>query len=466
MSNCHIIGNTVVKRTLMDYIDLAMKRAKESNCESDVNFFQALNEVLVSIRPLMDRHPEYQTHNIIERMIAPNRSIYFKIEWIDDHHNIHVNNGYRIQFNNALGPYKGGVRFHPSVNPDILKFLAFEQIFKNAITGLHIGGAKGGADFDPKGKSDKEIMKFCQAFMTAFYNSIGSDIDILGGDIGVGAREVGYLFGQYKQLTNTYDSIITSKPLALGGSLGRTQATGYGLIYFTQKLLEDLEQTLKGKICTISGSGNVAIHAIEKLYDIGAVPVTCSDSKGAIYDSNGIDLELLKKIKLERRASLEYYAHEKKNAIYVKKEKYEGGSSYVWDIPCYAAFPCATQNELGATCAQKLIDNDVKIVAEGANMPTSAEALDIFQKNDIIFAPAKAANAGGVAVSVLEMSQNASLNYLCFEEVDERLKEIMSNIYLHIKEVCDEYDLDMDLVSGANILGFQRVADAMIMHGV
>jgi len=450
----------------MDYIELAMKRAKETNCSTDTNFFQALKEVLVSIRPLMENHPEYKTQNIIERIISPNRAIYFKIEWLDDSNNIHVNSGYRIQFNNALGPYKGGVRFHPSVNPDILKFLAFEQIFKNAITGLHIGGAKGGADFDPKGKSDKEIMKFCQAFMTAFYNSLGSDIDVLGGDIGVGAREVGYLFGQYKQLTNSYNSIITSKPLALGGSLGRTEATGYGLIYFTQTLLEDMGETLKGKICTISGSGNVAIHAIEKLYDLGAIPVTCSDSRGAIHDSNGIDLALLKKIKLERRASLEYYAIERKSATYVKKENYAGGSSHVWDIPCFAAFPCATQNELGVTCAKKLIHNDVKIIAEGANMPTTPEAIEVFQKNSIIFAPAKAANAGGVAVSVLEMGQNNSLKYLSFEQVDKRLKGIMSNIYNNIKITCDTYDLEMDLIAGANILGFKRVADAMIMQGV
>lgn len=450
----------------MDYIELAMKRAKESNCSTDTNFFQALKEVLVSIRPLMESHPEYQIENIIERIIAPNRAIYFKIEWLDDNNNIHVNNGYRIQFNNALGPYKGGVRFHPSVNPDILKFLAFEQVFKNAITGLHIGGAKGGSDFDPKAKSNKEIMKFCQAFMTAFYNSLGSDIDVLGGDIGVGAREVGYLFGQYKQLTNSYNSIITSKPLSLGGSLGRTQATGYGLIYFTQTLLEDRGETLKGKICTISGSGNVAIHAIEKLYDIGAIPVTCSDSRGAIHDRNGIDLALLKKIKLERRASLEYYAHERKSATYVKKENYAGGSSHVWDIPCFAAFPCATQNELGVTCAQKLIDNDVKLIAEGANMPTTPEAIELFQKQKIIFAPAKAANAGGVAVSVLEMGQNNSLKYLTFEQVDKRLKNIMSDIYSNIKHTCDTYDLEMDLIAGANILGFKRVADAMIMQGV
>lgn len=450
----------------MDYIEQVMKRAKESNCQGDTVFFQALEEVFDSIKPLLERHPEYINQNILDRIIAPNRAIYFKIEWLDDDNIIHVNNGYRFQFNNALGPYKGGVRFHPSVNPDILKFLAFEQIFKNAITGLHIGGAKGGADFDPKGKSNKEIMKFCRAFMSSFYNSIGEDIDILGGDIGVGAREVGYLFGKYKQLTNSYNSIITSKPLSLGGSLGRTSATGYGLIYFTQTLLEDQGETLKGKICTISGSGNVAIHAIEKLYDLGAIPVTCSDSKGAIHDSNGIDLELLKNLKLERRASLEYYVSEKKSATYVKKENYEGGSNHVWNIPCFAAFPCATQNELGDDCAKRLIDNEVKIIAEGANMPTTKKGIELFKQHNIIFGPAKAANAGGVAVSVLEMSQNNSINYFCAEEVDEKLQTIMSQIYKDIKKTCDEYDLDMDLVSGANILGFKRVADAMIAQGV
>jgi glutamate dehydrogenase (NADP+) len=449
----------------MEYIEQAMLRA-EKNCKDETIFLQALREVLVSIEPLIEKYPEYVHQNIIDRIIVPNRAIHFKIEWLDDDNVIHVNNGYRIQFNNALGPYKGGVRFHPSVNPDILKFLSFEQIFKNAITGLHIGGAKGGSDFDPKAKSDKEIMKFCQAFMAAFYNSIGADIDILGGDIGVGAREVGYLFGKYKQLTNSYDSIITSKPLPLGGSLGRTQATGYGLVYFTQTLLEDMGETLKGKICTISGSGNVAIHAIEKLYEIGAIPVTCSDSRGALHDSNGIDLELLKKIKLERRASLEYYTLEKKNANYVKRENYVQGSSFVWDVPCFAAFPCATQNELGKNCAQLLINNDVKIIAEGANMPTTPEAIELFVENKILFAPAKAANAGGVAVSVLEMSQNSSLNYLCFEEVDKKLREIMSNIYIDLKMTCDEHNLDMDLISAANILGFKRVADAMIMQGM
>jgi len=450
----------------MDYIELAMKRAKESNCRSDTNFFQALEEVLISIKPIMQKHPEYNNQNIIERIIAPNRSIYFKIEWLDDNNEINVNNGYRIQFNNALGPYKGGVRFHPSVNPDILKFLAFEQIFKNAITGLHIGGAKGGADFEPKGRSDKEIMKFCQAFMTAFYNSIGEDIDILGGDIGVGAREVGYLFGQYKRLTNSYDSIITSKPLSLGGSLVRNEATGYGLIYFTQNILKDKGETLKGKICTVSGSGNVAIHAIEKLYDIGAIPVTCSDSKGTIHDSNGIDLALLKDIKLNRRASLEYYTLERSSATYTRRESYSDESSHVWDIPCYAAFPCATQNELTQAGAKALIDNGVKIVSEGANMPTNPKAIDLFLNSGVLFGPAKAANAGGVAVSVIEMSQNSSLTYLSFKQVDKRLQSIMSDIYKNIKAVCDEHDLGDDFISGANILGFTRVADAMIMQGV
>ncbi len=450
----------------MDYLEQTMKLARSSNCHDDTNFFQAIEEVLVSIKPLLEKNPKYLNHNIIQRMIYPNREIRFKIEWLTDNNVTEVNNGYRIQFNNALGPYKGGVRFHPSVNPDILKFLAFEQIFKNAITGLRIGGAKGGSDFNPKGRSDSEIMKFCQAFMTAFYNSIGSDVDILGGDIGVGAREVGYLFGQYKTLTNSYNNIITSKPLSLGGSEGRASATGYGLVYFTQTLLEDTEQTLKGKICTISGAGNVAIYAIEKLYDMGAIPVTCSDSKGAVHDPNGIDLELLKTIKLERRASLEYYALERKSATYVKKENYVGGSSFVWDIPCFAAFPCATQNELGENCAQKLVDNDVKIVAEGANMPTTPKGIELFTKNNIIFAPAKAANAGGVAVSVLEMSQNSSLHYLPFDVVDARLQDIMSGIYKDIKQTCDEYCLDMDLVAGANILGFKRVADAMIAQGV
>jgi len=450
----------------MNYIKLAMKQAQAGNCKGDTNFFQALEEVLVSIEPLMKQHPEYIEESIIERIIVPNRVIQFKIEWIDDNNHIQVNNGYRIQFNNALGPYKGGTRFHPTVTTDVLKFLAFEQIFKNALTGLHIGGGKGGSDFDPKGKSDREIMKFCQAFITGLYTNIGKNIDVFGGDIGVGAREVGYLAGQYKKLTNSNDSIITSKPLALGGSLGRTPATGYGLIYFTQKLLEDQGKTLKGKICTVSGSGNVAIYAIEKLYELGAVPVTCSDSRGTIHDSNGIDLTLLKKIKLEDRASLEVYAKAKSTAKYVKKEDYIEGSSHVWEVPCYGAFPCATQNEIQKQGAEALIANNVTIVAEGANMPTRPEAIELFVAHKVLFAPAKAANAGGVAISAIEMSQNNSLSYLSFEEVDAKLQTIMSNIFIDIKATCDKYELENDFMAGANILGFERVASAMLMQGV
>ena len=450
----------------MDYIEHALQLVKENSCAGDYNFFQAVREVLNSIRPLVGQQPRYTENRIIERMVFPNREIHFTIEWLNDRNEIEIHNGYRIQFNNALGPYKGGVRFHPTVNPDILKFLAFEQIFKNAITGLHIGGAKGGADFNPKGRSDREIMKFCQAFMTAFYNAVGADVDILGGDIGVGEREAGYLFGQYKTLTNTYDSIITSKPLSLGGSRGRNSATGFGLIYFTQTILEEMQTSLKGKICTVSGAGNVAICAIEKLYDLGAIPVTCSDSTGAIHDPNGIDLALLKEIKLTKRLSLNAYAEAKQSAHYIPRSEYPEESNYVWQVPCFAAFPCATQNELDLYGAKTLVTNGVHVIAEGANMPTTLEAIDHFKQNGVIFAPAKAANAGGVAVSVLEMSQNRTHNYLSTKEVDLKLRKIMADIYKEIKNTCDTYGLETDLVAGANILGFKRVADAMLAQGV
>ncbi len=450
----------------MDYITKALDLAKHNSCAGDYNFYQAVREVLTSIEPLLAQHPEYVEQRIVERVVCPNREIHFTIEWLNDQNQIEINNGYRIQFNNALGPYKGGVRFHPTVNADILKFLAFEQVFKNAITGLHIGGAKGGADFNPKGRSDQEIMKFCQAFMTAFYNAVGADIDILGGDIGVGERETGYLFGQYKALTNTYNSIITSKPLSLGGSQGRNSATGYGLVYFAQRILEDTQESLKGKICTISGAGNVAIHAIEKLYALGAIPVTCSDSTGALHDPNGIDLTLLKEIKLHQRLSLAHYAEKKPHATFVSKEAYPKGSNYVWQIPCFATFPCATQNELDLDGVKALVANGVHIVAEGANMPTTLEAVEYLKEREILFAPAKAANAGGVAVSVLEMSQNHTHTYLSAEEVDRKLRKIMTDSYTHIKQTCDQYGLGMDLVSGANIMSFKRVADAMIAQGV
>ncbi len=450
----------------MGYVKEALELAKKNNCETDTNFFQALKEVLETIRPLIKKDPIYMQENIIKRIIFPNKEIKFSIEWLNDQNEIEIHSGYRIQFNNALGPYKGGTRFHPSVNPDILKFLAFEQTFKNAITGMHIGGAKGGANFDPKGRSDKEVMKFCQAFMNAFYNVVGNDIDVLGGDMGVGEREIGYMFGQYKRLTNSYRSIITSKPLSLGGSRGRISATGYGLIYFTNTLLENMGMTLKGKICVVSGAGNVAIHAIEKLYELGAIPVTCSDSKGAIHDPNGIDVALLKEIKLQNRQDLSFYAKRRKGAKFVPKEEYKDGSNYVWQVPCCGAFPCATQNELDLVGAKALVGNGVKIVSEGANMPTTADAIEYFREKDILFAPAKAANAGGVAVSVLEMSQNNTHNYLSAQEIDKRLHKIMSNIYISLKETCQNYNLGTDLISAANILGFKRVADAMIAQGI
>jgi len=450
----------------MGYIESTLNLAKQSNCPSDSNFFQALKEVLESVRPLIARHPEYLEKKIIPRIAFANKEVKFTIEWLNDNNEIEINSGYRVQFNNALGPYKGGTRFHPSVSPDILKFLAFEQTFKNALTGMHIGGAKGGADFNPKGRSDMEIMKFCQAFMNSFYNVVGNDIDVLGGDIGVGEREIGYIFGQYKRLTNSYKSIITSKPITLGGSLGRASATGYGLIYFTNTLLEDIGMTLKGKICTVSGAGNVAIHAIQKLYDMGAIPVTCSDSHGAIHDPNGIDVDLLKQIKLVERVDLSHYAKRRNGSKFVSKDDYIDGSNFVWQVPCCGAFPCATQNELDLVAAKTLVENGVKMIAEGANMPTTADAIDYFREKEILFAPAKAANAGGVAVSVLEMAQNNSHNYFTSQEVDKKLHHIMSNIYTGIKQTCDEYDLGMDLIGGANILGFKRVADAMIAQGV
>ncbi len=448
----------------MNYITNAMQTLKEQNCPTDSNFFGAVKEVLESIEPVITSNKMYSDLNLINRIITPNREIKFKINWLDDDNNIKTNLGYRVQFNNALGPYKGGTRFSSEANFDTFKFLAFEQTFKNALTQQHIGGAKGGANFSPKGRSTYEVMKFCQAFMTELYNSLGEDTDILGGDIGVGSREVGYLYGQYKKLTNSNKSIITSKPLSLGGSLGRTEATGYGLIYFSQEMIKDIKkETLSGKICSVSGSGNVAIHAIEKLYQLGATPVTCSDSKGSIYDKNGINLELLKDIKLNKRESLKAYADIVKEAEYILRKD---DKNFVWSIPVYAAFPCATQNELNLDAAKLLVKNSTTIIAEGANMPTTADALKYIEKNDIFFAPAKAANAGGVAISVLEMSQNASFLYLDFNSIDTRLQKIMCNIYQQTSQTAREYGLDNNLIAGANMLGFIRVADAMIAEGV
>jgi glutamate dehydrogenase (NADP+) len=440
-----------------------MHTLKNHNCPTDSNFFQAVKEVLDSIEPLILGDSKYLENNILERIITPNREIKFKVTWLDDSNKICTNIGYRIQFNNALGPYKGGTRFHPLAHADTFKFLAFEQTLKNALTNQHIGGAKGGSDFNPKDKSEFEIIRFCQAYMTELYNSIGQDIDIIGGDIGVGTKEIGYLYGQYKKLTNSSQPIITSKPLSLGGSLGRREATGYGLIYFTQTMLSDiLNESLSGKVCSISGAGNVAIHAIEKLYALGAMPVTCSDSKGSIYDPSGINLELLKSIKLYKKGSLTEYANKVKGVKYISKEQ---DRNFVWSIPVYAAFPCATQNELDIDAAKLLVKNSVTIVSEGANMPSTNEAIKYLQNGGVYFAPAKASNAGGVAISVLEMSQNAKLRYDDFETIDKRLESIMEGIYLDISSTAKLYQREHNLVDGANILGFSKVADAMIAEG-
>ena len=451
----------------MTHVNEVLKKLKQSSCSTDETFFQAVEEVLISIKPILDADPLYQKNNILERLVIPDREIKFKVSWLDDNNEIQVNNGYRIQFNNALGPYKGGLRFHPSVDTGILKFLAFEQIFKNSLTGLPIGGGKGGSDFDPKGKTDFEVMKFSSAFMTELHKYIGPRKDVPAGDIGVGAREIGYLFGEYKKITSNYEGVLTGKPFMFGGSLMRPEATGYGAVYFAVELLQhEKKEPLTGKICTVSGAGNVAIHTIEKLHQLGAIPVSCSDSRGTIYDSRGIDTELLKEIKLTKRASLEEYTKTHQSAIYTKVEDYPDGSHYVWSIPTYAAFPCATQNELNEKDAKNLIKNGCAIVTEGANMPSTPKAIDIFHKNEITFAPAKAANAGGVAVSEFEMSQNASMQRWTFDQVDKRLYATMSQICKKVYLTAKDYGVDGNYVDGANIAGFKRVADAMIAEGI
>lgn len=428
-------------------------------------FYQAVEEILLSLRPLLDRDPRYRANNIIDRIVEPERQIMFRVTWIDDKGRIQVNKGYRIQFNSTLGPYKGGLRFHPSVNAGIIKFLGFEQIFKNALTGLAIGGAKGGSNFDPKGKSDNEIMRFCQSFMTELYRHIGPTIDVPAGDIGVGAREIGYLYGQYKRLTGNYDGVLTGKGLKWGGSLVRKEATGYGAVYLAENMLRSKKESLEGRVCTVSGAGNVAIYTIEKLYQLGAIPVTVSDSGGMIYHKSGIDLDTLKRIKEVERVSLEAYLKEHPDAVYTPVERYPEGRNPLWSIPCEAAFPSATQNELNGEDAAELVRNGCKLVCEGANMPSTPEAIDVFLEAKIAFGPGKAANAGGVATSQLEMSQNASMHQWSFEEVDRRLREIMANIYVSISETAAEFGEPGNFVLGANIAGFRKVADAMIEQG-
>lgn len=444
-----------------------INKIRKSNCSTDETFFQAVEEVLDSIQPVLDSDPIYSKNSVIDRLTNPDREFKFKVVWMDDNQNIKVNTGYRVQFNNALGPYKGGLRFHPSVNSGILKFLGFEQILKNSLTGLPIGGGKGGSDFDPKGKSDFEIMKFCSAFMTELHKYIGPRIDVPAGDIGVGAREIGYLFGEYKKITSSYDGILTGKPFMFGGSLMRPEATGYGCVYFTDEMLKfGGQDDFKGRICTVSGAGNVAIHTIEKLYDLGAIPVTCTDSKGTIYDPRGIDLKLLKELKLKRRVSLEEYCLEHTEAIYTKVADYPEGGHEVWNIPSDCAFPCATQNELTEVDAKNLIENGCISVSEGANMPSTPEAIKMFQENDILFAPAKAANAGGVVVSEFEMSQNASMIRWTYEKVDGMLEKNMRAICKRVHLTAQEYGVDGNYVDGANIAGFKKVADAMIAEGI
>ena len=454
---------------MSDYTDNEIKKFEEkfeATCDENL-FYQAMEEVVYSIAPLLKTDDRYKRHAILERLVVPDRIIKFKVVWMDDNQIIQVNTGYRVQFNNALGPYKGGLRFHPTVNEEVLKFLGFEQILKNSLTGLPIGGGKGGSDFDPKGKSDFEVMKFCSAFMTELHKYIGPRMDIPAGDIGVGAREIGYLFGEYKKITSTYDGVLTGKPFMFGGSLMRPEATGYGVVYFTETMLElEGKETLEGKICTVSGSGNVALHAIEKLYHLGAIPVSCTDSKGTIHDPRGVDLELLKEMKLVRRESLEKYREVHPEAKYTPVDEYPEGTHAVWDIPCYAAFPCATQNELNGQDAQNLIVNGCVSVSEGANMPSVPKAINDFLSHKICFAPAKAANAGGVAVSEFEMAQNASMSKWSFDKVDEKLKTIMQQIAKRVSYTANEYGVTGNYVDGANIAGFKKVADAMIAEGI
>ncbi|WP_394997070.1 NADP-specific glutamate dehydrogenase [uncultured Helicobacter sp.] len=449
----------------MSYAQEVLAKVR-ANYPSQVLFHQAVEEVLESLKPELEKNTKYQQNAILERLVVPDREIHFRVSWVDDAGKVQVNRAYRIEFNAAIGPYKGGLRFHPSVNEGVIKFLGFEQIFKNSLTTLAMGGGKGGSDFDPKGKSDGEIMRFCQAFMNELYRHIGATTDVPAGDIGVGGREIGYLFGQYRKLTNRFDGVLTGKALAWGGSLVRTEATGYGCVYFAQEMLKARGESLEGKVCTVSGSGNVAIYTVEKLQQLGAKPVTVSDSKGMVYDKEGIDLALLKEIKEVRRASLEEYAAKRSSAVYTKASDYKPGTNGVWAIPCFAAFPSATQNELSLEDAKTLLQNGCQCVSEGANMPSTIEAVHHFIQAKICYGPGKAANAGGVAVSGLEMAQNASMNPWSFEVVDERLQGIMRSIFTNASQTAAEFGEPTNLVLGANIAGFRKVANAMIDQGV
>ena len=422
-------------------------------------FHQAVMEVLESLESVVEQHPEYEKNGIMERFVEPERFIQFSVPWVDDKGKVQVNRGFRVQFNSAIGPYKGGLRFHPSVTASVIKFLGFEQVLKNSLTTLPMGGGKGGSDFDPKGKSDGEVMRFCQSFMTELYKHIGQFTDVPAGDIGVGGREIGYLFGQYKKITGRHEGVLTGKGLSYGGSLARTEATGYGLVYLTDEMLKQHGNSLEGKTVVVSGSGNVAIYAIEKAQALGAKVVTASDSSGYVYDADGIDLDILKKVKEVERARIVKYTEYKPTAKFVPGKK-------VWEVPCDVALPCATQNELDLESAKTLVKNGCFAVAEGANMPTTIEATNYFLANKVLFAPGKAANAGGVATSALEMSQNSARIIWTFEQVDEKLKDIMESIYFHLSAAAKEYNSEDNFVVGANIAGFLKVADAMMAQGI
>ena len=441
----------------MSYSDEIIEKVKAKN-PNEPEFIQAVTEVMNSLRLVVDNDPKYQNEALLERIVEPERIIMFRVPWVDDEGKVQVNRGFRVQFNSAIGPYKGGLRFHPSVNLSIIKFLGFEQIFKNSLTGLPIGGGKGGSDFDPKGKSDREVMAFCQSFMTELCKHIGADTDVPAGDIGVGGREIGYMYGQYKRIRNVSEGVLTGKGLTYGGSLARTEATGYGLVYLVEELLKCKGDTIEGKTVAVSGAGNVAIYAIQKAQQLGAKVVTCSDSTGWVYDPEGIDVAALKKIKEVQRARLTEYKK------YRPQSEYHEGRG-VWQIPVDIALPCATQNELFLEDAKQLVANGCKIVAEGANMPTTLDATEYLQEH-IYFVPGKASNAGGVATSALEMCQNSMRYSWTFEEVDAKLKDIMVNIFHNIDNAAKEYGVENNYVAGANIAGFKKVADAMLAHGI
>ncbi len=443
----------------MTYVERVLEKLKKSNPD-EPEFHQAATEILATLEPVVKRHPEYESAGLLERFVEPERIIMFRVPWIDDNGKVQVNKGYRVQFNSAIGPYKGGLRFHPSVNLSIIKFLGLEQILKNSLTGLPIGGGKGGADFDPKGRSDREVMTFCQSFMTELCRHIGADTDVPAGDIGVGGREIGYLFGQYKRIRDEHVGVLTGRGISYGGSLARTEATGYGLVYITEEAMKARGDSFNGKTVIISGSGNVAIYACEKAQSLGAKVVAMYDSDGFIYDPSGIKLDIIKDIKEVKRGRIKEYAER------VRGSKYTEGCNGLWAIPCEVALPCATQNEIDEESARLLVKNGVKYVAEGANMPSTLEAISVFQKSGIVFLPAKAANAGGVATSALEMAQSSGRLFWNFEEVDAKLKNIMINIYHNIDNASKEYGYEGDYVMGANIAGFLKVAEAMMAQGI